>query len=86
MLTVKHAAQILNVSQGLIYALCAQGKLEHERYGLGRGTIRIREDALAKYQAGAAQSPALTPSAPNGVFTHLDGERLAQAWKDRQAV
>ncbi len=86
MLTVKGAAEILNVSQGLIYALCAQGKLEHERYGLGRGTIRIREDALAQYQARAVQSPALTHSAPNGVFTHLDGERLAQAWKDRQAV
>ena len=41
MLTVKQAAEILNVSPGLIYALCAQGKLVHERYGLGRGTIRI---------------------------------------------
>jgi len=86
MLTVKRAAEILNVSPALVYALCAQGKLGHERYGLGRGTIRIREEALSQYQAQAVQSPALTHSAPNGVFTHLDGERLAQAWKDRQAV
>ena len=86
MLTVKHAAEILNVSQGLVYALCAQGKLEHERYGLGRGTIRIREDALAQFQAHAKCAPSLPRSAPSGVFTHLDGQRLSRAWKDRQAV
>ncbi len=53
MLTVKQAAEILSVSPGLIYALCAQGKLEHERYGLGRGTIRIAESALIAFRAGA---------------------------------
>jgi excisionase family DNA binding protein len=83
MLTVKHAAQILNVSQGLVYALCAQGKLEHERYGLGRGTIRIREDALAQYQTQAKCNPSLPGPIRPGVFTHLNGERLAQAWKSR---
>ena len=86
MLTVKYAAEILNVSPGLVYALCAQGKIEHERYGLGRGTIRIREDALAHYQALAKCAPALPRPAPYGVFTHLNGQRLAKAWKDRQAV
>jgi excisionase family DNA binding protein len=85
MLTVKGAAEILNVSQGLVYALCAQGKLEHERYGLGRGTIRIREDALAQFQAHAKCSPCHRQSSPPGAFTHLDGQRLAQAWKERQA-
>jgi excisionase family DNA binding protein len=86
MLTVKQASEILNVSQGLIYALCAQGKLEHERYGLRRGTIRIHEDALAQFQAQAKCAPSLPHSARPGVFTHLDGQRLARAWKDRQAV
>jgi excisionase family DNA binding protein len=86
MLTVKRAAEILNVSQGLIYALCAQGKLEHERYGLGRGTIRIREEALAQFQNHAKRASALPfPSLP-GTFMHLDGERLARAWKERQSA
>jgi excisionase family DNA binding protein len=86
MLTVKRAAEMLNVSPGLVYALCAQGKLEHERYGIGRGTIRIREDALAQYQAQAKCAPSLPRPAPSGLFTHLNGQRLAQAWKHRQAV
>jgi excisionase family DNA binding protein len=50
MLTVKHAADRLNVSIKLIYALCASGRLEHVRYGLGRGTIRISEEALRRFQ------------------------------------
>jgi len=86
MLTVKRAAEILNVSQGLIYALCAQGKLEHERYGLGRGTIRIREDALAQYQARTKCFPSRPRSSLPGAFTHLDGRRLAAAWKSQRAV
>ena len=86
MLTVKRAAEILNVSQGLIYALCAQGKLEHERYGLRRGTIRIREEALAQFQDHAKRASTLSrPSVP-GTFTHLDGQRLARAWKEQQSV
>ena len=50
MLTVKQAAERLRVSAALVYALCAQGRIAHERYGLGRGTIRISEDALRAYQ------------------------------------
>jgi excisionase family DNA binding protein len=84
MLTVKRAAEILNVSQGLVYALCAEGKLEHERYGLGRGTIRIREDALAQYQTKAKRNPSLPSRSCPGIFTHLDGQRLARAWKEPQ--
>jgi excisionase family DNA binding protein len=53
MLTVKEAASRLGVSPKLIYALCAEGKIEHHRYGLGRGTIRISEAALERYQEGA---------------------------------
>lgn len=50
MLTVKEVARRLQVSQALVYALCATGKLAHERYGLGRGTIRISEEAVLTYQ------------------------------------
>jgi|SRR5665213_4497733 len=84
MLTVKQAAEQLNVSQGLIYALCAQGKLTHERYGLGRGTIRIPESALAEFRAGSRPAPRIRPAAsPAGIFRHLDGQRLAKAWQER---
>lgn len=84
MLTVKRAAEILNVSPGLVYALCAQGKLEHERYGIGRGTIRITESALADFRTGArGTSRHRTVSRSSAVFKHLDRERLTQAWRER---
>jgi excisionase family DNA binding protein len=88
MLTVKRTAEMLNVSPGLIYALCATGKLEHERYGLGRGTIRIREDAIQDFQNRAKfiHGRRVNPQAlhhKSGTFTHLDAQRLEQAWKNR---
>ena len=48
MLTVKQAAEELGVSAALIYVLCAKGRLECQRFGLGRGTIRISRPALDK--------------------------------------
>jgi excisionase family DNA binding protein len=74
MLTVRRAAEILNVSPNLVYALCATGALEHERYGIGRGTIRISEQALAAFQArsrAVAAPPTLTSSRPTPVLKHL---------------
>jgi excisionase family DNA binding protein len=50
LLTVIEAAGRLGVSTKLIYALCAAGEIAHERYGLGRGTIRITEEALDDFR------------------------------------
>ena len=50
MLTVKQAAERLGVSPTLIYALIERRKIRHERHGLGRGVIRIPEDALDEYR------------------------------------
>ncbi len=50
MLSVKQAAERLGVSPALVYALCAKNRIRHERHGLGRGTIRIPEDALNEYR------------------------------------
>jgi excisionase family DNA binding protein len=84
MLTVKRSAEILNVSPGLVYALCAQGKLEHERFGIGRGTIRIAESALADFRAGARPASRVRPvPRSSAVFKHLNPERLTQAWRER---
>jgi excisionase family DNA binding protein len=45
-MSVKQAAERLGVSPSLIYSLCAARKLRHFRVGVGRGTIRIPDDAL----------------------------------------
>jgi excisionase family DNA binding protein len=50
LLTVREAADRLGVSAGLIYGLCARRQLRHERYGLGRGTIKIPEDAIDEFR------------------------------------
>ena len=50
LLSVKDAAQRLGVSPALVYALCSQGRIRHERHGLGRGVIRVSEDALEEYR------------------------------------
>ena len=84
MLTVKRVAEILDVSPALVYALCAQGQIIHDRYGTGRGTIRISAEALAEFQARSRARPRMaTPAPPRAVFRHLDPQRLAQAWRER---
>src|SRR5215469_9341732 len=52
MFSVKQAAERLGISAKLVYSLCAGGKIVHERHGLGRGTIRITEEALEEYRRG----------------------------------
>jgi excisionase family DNA binding protein len=49
-LTVKETAEKLGLSVATIYQLCAARKLRHERHGLGRGTIKILEDAIEEYR------------------------------------
>ena len=62
MLSVKDAAKRLGVSAKLVYKLCSGGKIVHERYGVGRGTIRISEEALETYRATArVEFPVSTP-------------------------
>jgi excisionase family DNA binding protein len=48
--SVKQAAEYLGLSASLIYGLCSQRRLRHERHGLGRGKIIIPEDALEEYR------------------------------------
>ena len=50
LLSVNEVAERLGVSSAIVYGLCAQRRLRHERHGLGRGTIRIPEDALENYR------------------------------------
>jgi excisionase family DNA binding protein len=65
-LTVKQVADRLQVSQATVYQLCAQGKMPHNRFGVGRGTIRISPEQLQRYLeetegAGRDSVPAPVP-------------------------
>jgi excisionase family DNA binding protein len=63
--TVRQAAERLEVSPQLVYALIAAGKLRCVRIGLGRGAIRILDEHIADYLARAEpvvkQPPAPAP-------------------------
>jgi excisionase family DNA binding protein len=50
LLTVAEAALALHVSQATVRKLVARKFIRHERIGLGRGSIRLPEDALAEYR------------------------------------
>ena len=61
-MTVCEAASRLGISRKTVYALCARGRIAHERHGLGRGTIRITDEALEQYRRTArVECGALTP-------------------------
>jgi excisionase family DNA binding protein len=64
-MTVKQAAQLLEISSGTVYALCAAGHLRHSRVGLGRGKIAISEEAINEYLKRNEKGRAsLLPSIP----------------------
>lgn len=48
-MTVKEAADRLEVSVSLTYSLLTSGKLRGTRHGLGRGTWRVSESQLSAY-------------------------------------
>ena len=52
-MTVKDAADKLEISASLVYELCRMGIISHTRYGRpgSRGCIRISEEALAAYKS-----------------------------------
>ncbi len=73
-MTVKQAAEELMISVSLVYALIGAGKIRHERHGLGRGTIRIRKEALDEYRATCTKGEASVPPAKKvrrQTFEHL---------------
>ncbi len=82
-MTVRQAAERLEVSPQLVYALIATGRLGCRRHGLGRGCIRISEEQLAEYLASAEQpEPAAHhPAGKAGGFRFLDPAKLRAAWK-----
>lgn len=66
LLSVKQAAARLGCCAGLVYGLCAAGKIAHSRIGLGRGKIVIAEEDVAAYLAATRKEggASLPPPAP----------------------
>jgi excisionase family DNA binding protein len=75
MMTVKQAAGKLGVSPALVYALVAARRIRHERHGLGRGRIRIAEDALDEYRrrqtVEVAEAVVAPPPRPRRIYKHV---------------
>lgn len=79
LLSVRAAAERLGVSAALVYGLCAARRLRHERHGLGRGRIKIPEEAIEEYRrmqtvhasGEQVQSATRAPSTPRPRPRHL---------------
>ena len=61
-LTVKQVAERLQISVAMVYLLCNRGKLAYVRVGVGRGTIRIREEDLAAFVESSQVQPHRPPA------------------------
>ena len=72
-LNVQEIAEQLGVAPGTIYELCQKKMIPHVRVGTGRGTIRISDEGLANYLAGAAVQPEglIEPPPPPVKLKHL---------------
>lgn len=71
LLSVKEAADRLGISPGVVYGLCSRRLLRHERYGLGRGKIKIPEDAVDEYRQRVTVVAKPTPSTRPVKLKHL---------------
>lgn len=63
LLTVKQAADRLQVDPGLVYRLGERAEIAHSRVGLGRGVIRIPEERIAEYLSRKSRTVAASFSA-----------------------
>jgi excisionase family DNA binding protein len=63
-MTVRDAAKRLEISPATVYTMVASGRLRCYRVGNGRGVIRISEEHLATYLAGAEPIPGPGPDRP----------------------
>ncbi len=50
-MSVAEVARILGVKESTVYLLCERKKIEHYRYGCGRGRIDITTEGLERYRA-----------------------------------
>lgn len=63
-MTVKEAAELLEISERTVYDLCRAGKLAHYRVGVGRRSIRLEPADVRAYRESrrVAASPDPEPA------------------------
>lgn len=74
-MTVKQAAERLEISATGVYGLLLSGRLKHYRIGSGRGVYRIAEEHIRDYLASVERRvPPPVPAAPASrvKLRHLD--------------
>jgi excisionase family DNA binding protein len=76
MLTVKQTAERLGISPALVYGLCRQKRLRHERHGLGRGRILVPEDAVEEYRRRCTVAAEVGPTPAPAPAVKLEHLRL----------
>lgn len=79
LMTVREAAQRLEIDESTVYALVSSGKLRARRISIKgrRGTIRITEDALAAFVLVAEQEAVTDRPADDCEGPETDPEMLA---------
>ena len=65
MLKVKEVAARLCLSPTCVYQLVGSGKLRSQRFGLGRGTIRVSDEDLTAYVDGCRDTKTGEASVPS---------------------
>ena len=66
-MTIRQAAERLEISRSLLYTLCKLGVIRHSRVGRPgkRGSIRIGEEAILEYLRAREVGPAVARPTPS---------------------
>lgn len=84
LLTVAQVAELLSVSESLVYRLASDGEIPS--YRIGRGALRFRQEDIEAYLSSRlnGKNRVRRPRTTSGpVFKHLDASRLAAAWREQ---
>src|SRR4051794_827161 len=82
--SINEAARRLGLKSSTLYGLCAAGRIDHARHGLGRGTIRISEDALTAYLESVmvVSSAVAGPAGNRGAGRNGRKPRPSLSWRE----
>ena len=84
LLTVAQVAELLAVSESLIYRLASSGEIPC--YRIGKGALRFRPEDIESYLSShihGKQRTRRSRTTSGPVFKHLDASRLSAAWREQ---